>query len=1109
MVDRSKIPIIQYGALSPVNVPTTSESTDFPTSIYYFRGDQVWKILEVSAISDIKLEGLTDEDILIYNASESIWKNVSIDLFDRKVAVDSAAVPDYLGATSSSGVLRTNSSINKTDGGDFVTLSVNASAVDHNTLSNLTIGDVHTQYLRTDGTRDLTGDWAISANDIQLTAGQLRLRDATIYIQSIDAGHLDLVAGTSVDITSPSLLLQTALATIDFGSSTTQIWKSGTNNLTFKDSVAGTFTLSQLAADNKVAVDTLAISDYIGATSATGVLRTDNTITKTDGGNFVTLSVSASSVDHNALLNLTVGDVHTQYLLIDGTRAMSGALDVGGNYINNLAGLYDGTYTLTMGSNPWILDTGFQTSSGFDLLADSGQQGYKSGIDRWDFFNVQTDALYSMQNGYLAIDLITNVAGPTMGTDLYFSNYTIKNINSITADEYTDLFIGVDDVTDIGQYDGQDITIAAADGIQGMINSTGGSIHLIAGKGTGNQAGSSVVVWSAVGEDTDNSINTTESIKAFEIANGIANCYFPLNLQPYLTNDFNTLVQCQTFNGAAYTNRTSEANGCFGTPFVLLADSNDFLYIGLQGHYFANIGFNLATLGQGLTLKTEYWNGSSWIDISAGTSDSTAGFANNNQIITIDIVTASVDWSQNVINGVTAHWIRFSTPAVTIAPTCYRMAFSRTLTPAFMIRNDSYSIGYCSTWTGFNGIYTGSPNGMLEINKPAIAAVENLRLTSATSDVLQKFWKSDSAYATIKYDTNNELSIDNIVPNKNLNLNSNVKITGQLNVQAGTGIAPAIYFGTDSNSGFFSDEDGKLKLVLNGTTQMQWGVGNNIYFAGTNILMSNAGGTDSISSYQSGGYKSFVSFTSDSNITLFAGAAGVDYTLKFDGETSDLIQTWMEDEGRLDYTIPNIANAGLWIKSSGTTGLVGLDIGQTTNIKARLWYDHNQGDLYLDNNYNNAAGEIFLRVKNTTKVLTLKDDAITFGTNADTDITMNFTGTNNSGIMKWMEDEDYFEYFDDILMDTTEKIQFRDTATSISSITDGHLDLDAATSVDINATSGLLIASGLAPISFADTNTQIWEDVSSNLTFKDANAGTWTLTQLTESLFMPVWNLIY
>ncbi|MEE9365882.1 MAG: hypothetical protein V3W44_04260 [Dehalococcoidales bacterium] len=37
---------------------------------------------------------------------------------------------------------------------------------------------------------------------------------------------------------------------------------------------------------------------------------------------------------------------------------------------------------------------------------------------------------------------------------------------------------------------------------------------------------------------------------------------------------------------------------------------------------------------------------------------------------------------------------------------------------------------------------------------------------------------------------------------------------------------------------------------------------------------------------------------------------------------------------------------------------------------------------------------------------------------ADTDITITFAGTTNSGVFKWMEDEDYFEFSDDLLLDT-------------------------------------------------------------------------------------------
>jgi len=78
-------------------------------------------------------------------------------------------------------------------------------------------------------------------------------------------------------------------------------------------------------------------------------------------------------------------------------------------------------------------------------------------------------------------------------------------------------------------------------------------------------------------------------------------------------------------------------------------------------------------------------------------------------------------------------------------------------------------------------------------------------------------------------------------------------------------------------------------------------------------------------------------------------------------------------------------------------------------------------------------------------------DNITIGTNAG-DITINFNGGSNDGAFKWMEDEDYFEFSDDILIATTEKIQFRDTAIFINSSANGQLDIVADTEIQIAAT---------------------------------------------------------
>ena len=79
--------------------------------------------------------------------------------------------------------------------------------------------------------------------------------------------------------------------------------------------------------------------------------------------------------------------------------------------------------------------------------------------------------------------------------------------------------------------------------------------------------------------------------------------------------------------------------------------------------------------------------------------------------------------------------------------------------------------------------------------------------------------------------------------------------------------------------------------------------------------------------------------------------------------------------------------------------------------------------------------------------------SITIGdATSGTDITVTFDGESNDGVLKWMEDEDYFEFSDDILVASTEKIQFRDTAIYINSSTDGQLDLVADTEIQLAAT---------------------------------------------------------
>ena len=114
---------------------------------------------------------------------------------------------------------------------------------------------------------------------------------------------------------------------------------------------------------------------------------------------------------------------------------------------------------------------------------------------------------------------------------------------------------------------------------------------------------------------------------------------------------------------------------------------------------------------------------------------------------------------------------------------------------------------------------------------------------------------------------------------------------------------------------------------------------------------------------------------------------------------------------------------------------------------------------------------------------TLYSNAISMGTGADTDIAVTFNANSNDGVITWMEDEDYFQFSDDILLSTTEKIQFRDTAIYINSSTDGQLDLVADTEIQIAATT-------------IDMNGAV--DVSGTLSFGSLSDGSVTITDIAD-----------
>jgi len=116
----------------------------------------------------------------------------------------------------------------------------------------------------------------------------------------------------------------------------------------------------------------------------------------------------------------------------------------------------------------------------------------------------------------------------------------------------------------------------------------------------------------------------------------------------------------------------------------------------------------------------------------------------------------------------------------------------------------------------------------------------------------------------------------------------------------------------------------------------------------------------------------------------------------------------------------------------------------------------------------------------------LLSNTLTFGTGADTDIAITFDGNTTDGVLTWKEDEDYFEFSDDILLATTEKLQFRDPQIHISSSTDGQLDLVADGAVLVDTAGDITLDADGGDVVLKDGGTQFasFTNTSGNLILK-------------------------
>jgi hypothetical protein len=184
------------------------------------------------------------------------------------------------------------------------------------------------------------------------------------------------------------------------------------------------------------------------------------------------------------------------------------------------------------------------------------------------------------------------------------------------------------------------------------------------------------------------------------------------------------------------------------------------------------------------------------------------------------------------------------------------------------------------------------------------------------------------------------------------------------------------------------------------------------------------------------------------------------------GILSSVTSNYTQTTGTINSNIYGISS--VVSEAAGSTrsnqNIIGLNVDVSSNRAGSslkgivLPRDGAGGDIYMG-----AGNDFFLSYDGTDgyiqaitgkiKLIPVDGSSVEIGGGgAGIDYSLSFNGETNDGLITWMEDEDYFKYSDGILMDSTEEIFFRDTAIKINSIDDGHLDLTADVSIDLNAT---------------------------------------------------------
>jgi hypothetical protein len=213
------------------------------------------------------------------------------------------------------------------------------------------VEDAHPQYILTAGTRAFTGKQSLGGFNLTDLLDPVAAQDAATknYVDTVNTSMQAYVDSKS-PITDHGLL-----SNLSGDGHPQYILTAGTRAFTGKQSLGG-FNLTDLL--DPVALQDAATKNYVDLVNASQTAYTNAAISlaNTSMKNYVDAAnasmksyVDTKAVsDHGLLSNLT-GDGHPQYLLVNGSRAMTGNLSVGSHYVTNVLDPSVGTDAATKG----------------------------------------------------------------------------------------------------------------------------------------------------------------------------------------------------------------------------------------------------------------------------------------------------------------------------------------------------------------------------------------------------------------------------------------------------------------------------------------------------------------------------------------------------------------------------------------------------------------------------------------------------------------------------------------------------------------------------------------------------------------------------------------